>query len=99
MGGILAQLAPSAGDADRASREALIKTTKSGWAVELASMDHEADDPGTNWNERCRKATPDRMSPRMAWRAIGRALPKEAIILAILATTVPLAMPILASRL
>merc|ERR1712048_199869 len=78
--GILAQLAPSAGDADRANREALIKTTKAGWAVELSSMDHEADDPGTNWNERCRKATPDRMSPRMAWRAIGRALPKEAII-------------------
>merc|ERR1712190_673811 len=78
--GILEQLAPSAGDADRANREALIKTTKAGWAVELSSMDHEADDPGTNWNERCRKATPDRMSPRMAWRAIGRALPKEAII-------------------
>merc|ERR1712232_876409 len=78
--GILAQLAPSAGDADRANREDLIKTTKAGWAVELSSMDHEADDPGTNWNERCRKATPDRMSPRMAWRAIGRALPKEAII-------------------
>merc|ERR1712226_1040324 len=78
--GILAQLAPSAGDVDRTSREALIKTTKAGWAVELASMDHEADDPGITWNERCRKATPDRMSPRMAWRAIGRALPKEAII-------------------
>merc|ERR1711988_1023545 len=53
--GILAQLAPSAGDADRANREALIKTIKAGWAVELNSMDHEADDPGTNWNERCRK--------------------------------------------
>merc|ERR1712178_270315 len=78
--GILAQLAPSAGDADRANREALIKTIKAGWAVELSSMDHEADDPGTNWNERCRKAAPDRMSPRMAWRAICRALPKEAII-------------------
>merc|ERR1712190_453127 len=78
--GILAQLAPSAGDVDRGSREALIKTTKSGWAVELASMDHEADDPGTTWNERCRKATPDRMSPRMAWRAICRALPNAAII-------------------
>merc|ERR1712157_199427 len=78
--GILARLAPSAGDADRASREALIKTTKAGWAVELSSMDHEADDPGTTWNERCRKAHPNRMSPRMAWRAIGRALPKDAII-------------------
>merc|ERR1712190_7474 len=78
--GILAQLAPSAGDAERASREALIKTTKAGWAVELSSMDHEADDPGTTWNERCRKAHPNRMSPRMAWRAIGRALPKDAII-------------------
>merc|ERR1712019_202242 len=57
-----------------------IKTTKAGWAVELNLMDHEADDPGTNWNERCRKARPDRMSPRQAWRAIMRGLPKDAII-------------------
>merc|ERR1712048_1369675 len=78
--GILAQLAPTAGDVDRTSREALIKTSKAGWAVELNLMDHEADDPGTNWNERCRKAHPDRMSPRMAWRAICKALPKDAII-------------------
>ena len=43
-------------------------------------MDHEDDDPGTTWNERARKAKPDWMSPRMAWRAIQAALPKEAII-------------------
>ena len=36
--------------------------------------------PGTTWNERSRKRNPDRMSPRMAWRAIQRALPSEAII-------------------
>ena len=43
-------------------------------------MDHEDDDPGTSWNERARNRQPDRMSPRMAWRAIQDALPKEAII-------------------
>merc|ERR1719337_175959 len=43
-------------------------------------MDHEADDVGTTWNQRCRAAHPERMSPRMAWRAIQRALPKDAII-------------------
>jgi sulfoacetaldehyde acetyltransferase len=43
-------------------------------------MDHEDDDPGTTWNERARDREPDRMSPRMAWRAIQKALPKEAII-------------------
>merc|ERR1719337_852036 len=43
-------------------------------------MDHEADDVGTTWNQRCRAAHPERMSPRKAWRAIQRALPKEAII-------------------
>jgi len=43
-------------------------------------MDHEEDDPGTNWNERARADKPDWMSPRMAWRAIQAALPKEAII-------------------
>jgi len=78
--GILSQLSSNAGDADRASREALIKNAKSSWASELASMDHENDDPGTNWNERCRKAHPDRMAPRQVWRAIQNVLPSEAII-------------------
>lgn len=78
--GILAQLAPTAGDIERTSREALIKTTKAGWAVQLSSMDHEADDVGTTWNERARKRHPARMSPRMAWRAIQRTLPSNAVI-------------------
>ena len=43
-------------------------------------MDHEEDDPGTTWNARARAANPERMSPRMAWRAIQAALPREAII-------------------
>ena len=43
-------------------------------------MDHEDDDPGTTWNERARNRQPDHMSPRMVWRAIQAALPKEAII-------------------
>ena len=50
------------------------------WAQELTSMDHEDDDPGTTWNERARGREPEKMSPRMAWRAIQSALPKEAII-------------------
>ncbi|MEN9411376.1 MAG: sulfoacetaldehyde acetyltransferase [Pseudomonadota bacterium] len=78
--GILAKLAPSAGQAGRKERLDLIATTKSRWAQQLASMDHEDDDPGTTWNERARAAKPDWMSPRMAWRAIESALPKEAII-------------------
>ena len=43
-------------------------------------MDHEDDDPGTTWNERARAREPERMSPRMAWRAIQSALPAGAII-------------------
>ena len=43
-------------------------------------MDHEEDDPGTTWNERARKREPEKMTARMAWRAIISALPKEAII-------------------
>ena len=77
---LLEKLGPSAGDEDRADREALIANMKSTWAQQLASMDHEDDDPGTTWNERARTAKPDWMSPRMAWRAIQSALPKEAII-------------------
>jgi sulfoacetaldehyde acetyltransferase len=78
--GILARLADHAGDAGRAERKALIAQTKSRWAQELSSMDHEQDDPGTTWNQRARSAKPEWMSPRMAWRAITAALPKEAII-------------------
>jgi sulfoacetaldehyde acetyltransferase len=77
---ILAALSPTAGDAGRKDREALIKKTKEEWAAELATMDHEADDPGTTWNERARLRDPHLMSVRMAWRAIMKALPKDAIV-------------------
>ena len=72
--------AAKAGDAGRAERRATIATKKSTWAQQLSSMDHEDDDPGTTWNQRARAAKPEWMSPRMAWRAIQSALPKEAII-------------------
>ena len=78
--GLLARLASGAGDRGRADRLALIAQTKSAWAQALTSMDHEDDDPGTTWNERARSREPQKMSPRMAWRAIQSALPKEAII-------------------
>lgn len=78
--GILARLSKTAGDAGRSDRKALIAQKKSAWAQALAGMDHEDDDPGTTWNQRARSAKPDWMSPRMAWRAIQAALPKEAII-------------------
>jgi len=77
---ILDRLADDAGDTGRAERRNEIATTKSAWAQELTSLDHEDDDPGTTWNHRARAAKPDWMSPRMAWRAIQSALPKEAII-------------------
>ncbi len=78
--GILGKLSDAAGEKGRADRKNLIAQTKSSWAQQLSSMDHEDDDPGTTWNERARAAKPDWMSPRMAWRAIQAALPKEAII-------------------
>ncbi len=77
---ILDKLSDDAGDSDRKARKDKIAQTKSAWAQQLSSMDHEDDDPGTTWNERARKDKPDWMSPRMAWRAIQAALPKEAII-------------------
>ena len=77
---ILARVSESAGDLGRSERCAKIAQTKSAWAQALSSMDHEQDDPGTSWNQRARDAKPDWMSPRMAWRAIQAALPREAII-------------------
>ncbi len=78
--GILSRLSGTAGDEGRQARKDRIAQKKSAWAQELTSMTHEDDDPGTSWNERARAAKPDWMSPRMAWRAIQAALPKEAII-------------------
>jgi sulfoacetaldehyde acetyltransferase len=75
--GILQRLPEREPDRDRLGR---IAQVKSAWAQQLASMDHEDDDPGTTWNARARAAKPDWMSPRMAWRAIQSALPREAII-------------------
>jgi len=77
---ILEQMGPKAGDKGRQARKDLIAQTKSAWAQQLRSMDHEHDDPGTNWNERARADKPKHMSPRMAWRAIQSALPSDAII-------------------
>ncbi|WP_026783520.1 sulfoacetaldehyde acetyltransferase [Pleomorphomonas koreensis] len=66
--------------AGRQERRGLVAATRSAWAQELTSLDHEDDDPGTNWNARARAAKPDWLSPRKAWRAIQAALPREAII-------------------
>jgi len=77
---IFTHLSSSAGDNAREDRKALIHQTKSSWLQTLTSLDHEEDDPGTTWNKDSRNRDPDRMSPRMAWRAIQAGLPKDAII-------------------
>ena len=77
---IFSQLSETAGDSNRDARKVNIAETKSKWAQQLSSMDHEDDDPGTTWNQRARADKPDWMSPRMAWRAIQTALPRNAII-------------------
>ena len=78
--GILAQLSGTAGDTGRADRKALVAQTKSRWAQELSSLDHEDDDPGTEWNSGARTRDADLMSPRQAWRAIMQAVPADAIV-------------------
>ncbi len=77
---ILEKLTPAAGNDGREARKAAIHQTRSAWLQQLSSMDHEDDDPGTEWNATARRREADRMSPRQAWRAIQAALPKEAII-------------------
>ncbi len=77
---ILKQLSDTAGETGRDERKATIEKAKADWDEELATMDHELDDLGTTWNERCQKREPEKMTARMAWRAIITALPKEAII-------------------
>ncbi|QEU10692.1 sulfoacetaldehyde acetyltransferase [Paracoccus yeei] len=77
---ILAQLSDTAGEDGRAERKALTAQTKSRWAQELSSLDHEDDDPGTEWNAEARQRDSDLMSPRQAWRAIMQAVPTDAIV-------------------
>ena len=77
---LLEHLGEKTESAAREERLALVHQTKSAWLQQLSSMDHEDDDPGTSWNERARRREPDRMSPRMAWRAIQSVLPKDAVI-------------------
>ncbi len=77
---LTAAVSPAASNDELKARRDEISTTKSSWLQTLSSMDHEDDDPGTDWNERSRNREPEKMSPRMAWRAIQQALPKEAII-------------------
>jgi sulfoacetaldehyde acetyltransferase len=77
---LIEKLSKSAGDFDRKKRKSLIHQTKSAWLQTLTSLDHEEDDPGTTWNKDARKRDKDRMSPRMAWRAIQAGLPSDAII-------------------
>jgi len=77
---LLEKLSKSAGNTDREKRKALIHQTKSAWLQTLTSLDHEEDDPGTTWNKDARERDKDRMSPRMAWRAIQAGLPADAII-------------------
>ena len=77
---ILEQLSSSAGDDGREERKALIHQTKSAWLQTLTSLDNEDDDPGTTWNKDSRERDPERMSPRVAWRAIQAGIPQDAII-------------------
>ena len=77
---ILAQLSPEAGAEDRQARRDRIARTRSRWAQELSSLDHEEDDPGTRWNEEARARDAGLMSPRQAWRAIMQAVPRDAVV-------------------
>ena len=77
---ILKNLSTDAGDHNRIKREELIHQTKSSWLQTLTGLDHEDDDPGTSWNKDSRDREPEKMSPRMAWRAIQAGLPENAII-------------------
>ncbi len=77
---ILENLSSDAGNNNRIEREELIHQTKSSWLQTLTGLDHEDDDPGTSWNKDSRNREPEKMSPRMAWRAIQAGLPENAII-------------------
>ena len=55
---IFSKLSDTAGDSNRETRKVNIAETKSKWAQQLSSMDHEDDDPGTTWNQRAEQTNP-----------------------------------------
>lgn len=61
-------------------RRRQVAELKSAWLRKLEGWDHEADDPGSTWNERARAAEPDKMAPRQALRAIQAGLPEDAMV-------------------
>ena len=63
---ILAPLAPAPATPAGQEREALIAQTRSAWLQQLASMDHEDDDPGTTL-ERARARGASGPDERRAW--------------------------------
>jgi len=77
---LLEKLSADAGNLGRDARKAVVKEKKAAWKEQLSTMDHEEDDDGTTWNQRARAAHPERMSPRIAWRAIQRVMPDNAIM-------------------
>jgi len=77
---IIDQLGANAGDIGREERKQLTHQRKSAWLQQLSSMDHEDDDPGTQWNADAREREKQRMSPRQAWRAVQAGMPKNAIM-------------------
>jgi sulfoacetaldehyde acetyltransferase len=77
---ILKLLKTGTDHAAKEARVAAIADAKKRWAQELATLDHEQDDPGTDWNEKSREREPGHLSPRKAWRAIIKGLPSDAII-------------------
>merc|ERR1711975_76419 len=77
---LLENLSADAGNLGRDARKAVVKEKKAAWKEQLSTMDHEEDDDGTTWNQRARAAHPERMSPRIAWRAIQRVMPDNAIM-------------------
>ena len=95
---IFSQLSETAGDINRETRKVNIAETKSKWAQQLSSMDHEDDDPGTTWNQRARADKPDWMSPRMAWRASKQLSQEMRLYHLTSGIIVPLEMPILVSK-
>tara|TARA_B100000029_G_scaffold431220_1_gene442679 strand:+ start:1480 stop:3246 length:1767 start_codon:yes stop_codon:yes gene_type:complete len=73
-------LPEEAGNSGRKERKDFVHQTKSAWLQTLTSLDHEEDDPGTTWNKDSILKNPERMSPRIAWRAIQAGLPDDVII-------------------
>ena len=91
---LTAAVSPAASSEELKERRDMVSQTKSSWLQTLSSMDHEDDDPGTDWNERSRSTVSLKKCHRV-WHGVlsSKHCQRKRLFLLTSATTAQLVTP------